>query len=293
MLPASAGTGPGDATADLSRKHLLQWDGPVLTVVGGKLTTYRAMAEETVDAVVARLGAAPARRRPRGCRWSAPRRAAALERVPAPRGWSPGTARRRRSCEALGTAAGEAGRPETVGELRFAVRHEGARTVADLLDRRTRIGLVPADRARAVGGGRAGAGRGALEPNSGLPGFRCTAAGSSPAAASAEDGGVPGAARRRRTPPAPGAAATSRQRCRPKVAVGPGAGSSASGDPGATCRVKAGTDGATATAPLLEPEGAPGPPSRRRSRGDRDDGAVRAHGRRRGTPASSAEKPMP
>jgi glycerol-3-phosphate dehydrogenase len=37
-----------------------------------------------------------------------------------------------------------------VGELRFAVRHEGARTVSDLLDRRTRIGLVPADRARAV-----------------------------------------------------------------------------------------------------------------------------------------------
>jgi glycerol-3-phosphate dehydrogenase len=42
------------------------------------------------------------------------------------------------------------GRPETIGELRFAVRHEGARTVSDLLDRRTRIGLVPADRARAV-----------------------------------------------------------------------------------------------------------------------------------------------
>jgi glycerol-3-phosphate dehydrogenase len=37
-----------------------------------------------------------------------------------------------------------------VGELRFAARAEGARTVSDLLDRRTRIGLVPADRARAV-----------------------------------------------------------------------------------------------------------------------------------------------
>jgi glycerol-3-phosphate dehydrogenase len=37
-----------------------------------------------------------------------------------------------------------------VGELRFAVRAEGARTVADLLDRRVRIGLVPADRERAV-----------------------------------------------------------------------------------------------------------------------------------------------
>jgi glycerol-3-phosphate dehydrogenase len=52
--------------------------------------------------------------------------------------------------EALGPAAVIAGRPETLGELRFAVRYEGARSVADLLDRRTRIGLVPADRARAV-----------------------------------------------------------------------------------------------------------------------------------------------
>ncbi|MCW2534872.1 MAG: glpD, partial [Modestobacter sp.] len=50
----------------------------------------------------------------------------------------------------LGTEPVVEGRPETVGELRFAVRAEGARTVADLLDRRTRIGLVPADRARAV-----------------------------------------------------------------------------------------------------------------------------------------------
>jgi glycerol-3-phosphate dehydrogenase len=51
---------------------------------------------------------------------------------------------------ALGDDLVIAGRAETVGELRFAVRAEGARTVADLLDRRTRIGLVPADRERAV-----------------------------------------------------------------------------------------------------------------------------------------------
>ena len=52
--------------------------------------------------------------------------------------------------EALGPDLVVAGRPETVGELRFGVRHEGARTVADLLDRRTRIGLVTPDRERAV-----------------------------------------------------------------------------------------------------------------------------------------------
>ena len=150
VLPASAGTGPGGATADLSRRHLLQWDGSVLTVVGGKLTTYRAMAEQTVDALVTRLG--------RGARRSltgrlplvgaAPR--AALERVKASSRLVARYGTEAPVVESLGTAAVTAGRLETVGELRFAVRHEGARTVDDVLDRRTRIGLVPDDRARAV-----------------------------------------------------------------------------------------------------------------------------------------------
>ncbi|OOL26951.1 hypothetical protein GQ85_41850 [Rhodococcus rhodochrous] len=35
-------------------------------------------------------------------------------------------------------------------ELEFAVTHEGALDVDDILDRRTRIGLVPGDRARAL-----------------------------------------------------------------------------------------------------------------------------------------------
>jgi glycerol-3-phosphate dehydrogenase len=149
VLPA--GTGPGDATADLSRTHLLQWDGPVLTVVGGKLTTYRAMAEQTVDAVVSRLGRGAARsltgRLP--LVGAAPR--AVLERVGAASRLVARYGTEAPVVEALGSAAVMAGRMETVGELRFAVRHEGARTVADLLDRRTRIGLVPVDRARAVG----------------------------------------------------------------------------------------------------------------------------------------------
>jgi glycerol-3-phosphate dehydrogenase len=150
VLPASAGAGPGDTTADLSRKHLLQWDGPVLSVVGGKLTTYRAMAEETVDAVVARLGRGAARsltgRLP--LIGAVPR--PALSRIPAPARLVARYGTEAPVVEALGPAAVVAGRAETVGELRFAVRYEGARSVADLLDRRTRFGLVPADRARAV-----------------------------------------------------------------------------------------------------------------------------------------------
>jgi glycerol-3-phosphate dehydrogenase len=38
----------------------------------------------------------------------------------------------------------------THAELRFAVRHEGALTPDDLLDRRTRLGLSAADRALAL-----------------------------------------------------------------------------------------------------------------------------------------------
>ena len=37
----------------------------------------------------------------------------------------------------------------TLAELVFGVTHEGAHDVADLLDRRTRVGLVAADRAAA------------------------------------------------------------------------------------------------------------------------------------------------
>jgi glycerol-3-phosphate dehydrogenase len=155
VLPESAGTargpwGPAPATADLSREHLLRWDGPVLSVVGGKLTTYRAMAEEAVDAVVARLGRGA--RRTTTARLplvgAAPRRA--LHRVAAPARLVARYGTEAPRVEALGPALVVAGRPETVGELRFAVLHEGARTVSDLLDRRTRMGLVPADRERAV-----------------------------------------------------------------------------------------------------------------------------------------------
>ena len=149
VLPASAG-GRGNATADLSRRHLLSWDGPVLTVVGGKLTTYRAMAAGAVDEVVARLG--------RGARRSPTARLPlvgaapplALGRVEAPGRLVARYGTEAPAVAALGAEPVVQGRPETVGELRFAVRAEGARTVADLLDRRTRIGLVPVDRARAV-----------------------------------------------------------------------------------------------------------------------------------------------
>jgi glycerol-3-phosphate dehydrogenase len=154
VLPApaagEAAQDPARPTADLSRRHLLAWDGRVLTVTGGKLTTYRAMAEQAVDAVVERLG--------RGARRSPTARLplvgaappVALARVAAPSRLVARYGTEAPVVAALGGDPVVAGRPETVGELRFAVRCEGARTVADLLDRRTRLGLVPAERERAV-----------------------------------------------------------------------------------------------------------------------------------------------
>ncbi|HEY9522195.1 MAG TPA: glycerol-3-phosphate dehydrogenase C-terminal domain-containing protein, partial [Thermopolyspora sp.] len=47
-------------------------------------------------------------------------------------------------------ALGEPVAGVTRAELVWAVRHEGALDAADLLDRRTRIGLVPEDRAAAL-----------------------------------------------------------------------------------------------------------------------------------------------
>ncbi|REE95175.1 glycerol-3-phosphate dehydrogenase/oxidase [Thermomonospora umbrina] len=144
-------------TADISRRHavLTGRDG-VVTVVGGKLTTYRRMAQDAVDAVIAARGltAGPCRTARLPLVGAAPR--ARLEALDAPARLvrrygteAPRVAALAREEPALaGTVA--PGLPVTGAELAWAVRHEGALDAADLLDRRTRIGLVPADREAAL-----------------------------------------------------------------------------------------------------------------------------------------------
>ena len=62
MKAASSGR-----TADLSRRHqVTRSDSGVITVTGGKLTTYREMAEDTVDELVDHLDGLP--RSARRCR---------------------------------------------------------------------------------------------------------------------------------------------------------------------------------------------------------------------------------
>lgn len=149
-------------TADLSRRHavLTSTDG-VVTVVGGKLTTYRQMAEDAVDRAVRLRGLAAGR-----CR------TADLPLVGAPpvglnprdalaRVEAPARLVRRYGVEAPAVLEAAArtvedplrpvvpGWPVTTAELLWAVTHEGALDVDDLLDRRTRIGLVAPDRAAA------------------------------------------------------------------------------------------------------------------------------------------------
>lgn len=159
------------STADLSRKHaVLTSRTGVVTIVGGKLTTYRRMAEDAVDAAVASAGlaAGPCVTASLPLLGAAPREALAED---AARAGDPGRARLIRrygadaglaltaSVEASGwseaellapIAPGHATIPTVWAELFFGITHEGAADVADLLDRRTRIGLVPADREVAV-----------------------------------------------------------------------------------------------------------------------------------------------
>ena len=128
----------------------------VVTVVGGKLTTYRRMAEQAVDAAVRRhrLAAPPSRTATLPLVGAAPR--AELARLDAPERLLCRYGTEAPAVAALSTVdsslAGPLapGVPTTGAELLWALRHEGALDVDDLLDRRTRIGLVPVDRAAAL-----------------------------------------------------------------------------------------------------------------------------------------------
>ena len=145
------------ATADVSRRHAVLGEpmGGVLTVVGGKLTTYRRMAQDVVDVIARRPGVA-----------AAPCRTTDLPAVGAQPSdlrlpGVPARLTRRYGAEAAAVAALADGRPELLApvapgvpvlgvELRWAVEREGALTASDVLDGRTRLGLVPAWRAAAL-----------------------------------------------------------------------------------------------------------------------------------------------
>jgi glycerol-3-phosphate dehydrogenase len=144
-------------TADLSRRHkVVASDTGMISVTGGKLTTYREMAEDTVDAVVKQLGDLP--RSARRCRTAKLRLVGATGT--APKGTSTHLADRFGS-EAPAIAALIAGDPSLGqplveglpylrAEVVHAARAEMARTVDDVLARRTRARLQARDASAAA-----------------------------------------------------------------------------------------------------------------------------------------------
>ncbi|OBJ60627.1 glycerol-3-phosphate dehydrogenase [Mycobacterium asiaticum] len=151
-------TGAG-RTADVSRDHAI-FESPtgVISVVGGKLTEYRYMAEDVLNHAISlrQLRAAPCRTR------NLPLVGAPANPGPAagPGRGIPGSLLARYGAEsATVVASARCERPTdpvadgidvTRAEFEYAVTHEGALDVGDILDRRTRIGLVPRDREKVV-----------------------------------------------------------------------------------------------------------------------------------------------
>ncbi|MFJ5548159.1 glycerol-3-phosphate dehydrogenase/oxidase [Streptomyces sp. NPDC093225] len=146
--------GGDGATADLSRQHAVR-EAPsgVITVVGGKLTTYRAMAEQAVDTAcrLRGLSAGPCRTRDLplvGAPGHPDSRPATRADAPAPLIARYGG--EARAVLAAATVPDPEGRIAeainiTRAEIEFAVTHEGALDVEDVLHRRTRIGFVAED----------------------------------------------------------------------------------------------------------------------------------------------------
>jgi glycerol-3-phosphate dehydrogenase len=152
-------TGAG-RTADVSREHaVVESPSGVISVIGGKLTEYRYMAEDVLDRAVESRGLTATDCRSRNLPLvGAPSNPVATLRSPVE---LPGSLVARYGAEAPNViSAASCGRPTAPvadgidvirAEFEYAVTHEGALTVEDIVDRRTRIGLVEADRHRVIG----------------------------------------------------------------------------------------------------------------------------------------------
>ncbi|GAA1857852.1 glycerol-3-phosphate dehydrogenase/oxidase [Brevibacterium marinum] len=142
--------GKADSGADLSRKHALLRDPrtDLLTIVGGKLTAYRRMAEDAVDAAVEAggLSAGACRTTTLGLVGSGTPASGLPEHLVRRYGTDAGTVTAYGDDDPGLNEPVRSGIPFSGAEIRFAVEHELAVTVEDVIDRRTRWGLVDADR---------------------------------------------------------------------------------------------------------------------------------------------------
>jgi len=152
-------TGDPKKSVDISRKaELYETSSGMLTITGGKLTTWRRMAKQTVDRLVEREGReAPCRTAeiPLGME-------ARPEDLEAPPGVGEDSVAQlafrygHAARAVLDIARNESklaapivpGRPDLLAEAAVAARVEQARSVADVLMRRTRLGILAAPQLR-------------------------------------------------------------------------------------------------------------------------------------------------
>ncbi|HEX6229442.1 MAG TPA: glycerol-3-phosphate dehydrogenase/oxidase [Solirubrobacterales bacterium] len=152
-------TGDPKKSVDISRKaELYETSSGMLTITGGKLTTWRRMAKQTVDRLVEREG------REAACRTAEiplgmPARSEDLEAPEAVGGEAVSQLAFRYGHAARAVldlawkdpklaAPIVEGRPDLLAEAAIAARSEQARSVADVLLRRTRLGVLAAPQLR-------------------------------------------------------------------------------------------------------------------------------------------------
>lgn len=159
-------TGDASSTAKLSREHTVDRPRPGLVVVaGGKYTTYRIMASDAVDLAAADLGGSipPSTTELRPLVGAAGWRAMWEDRGSAPPGldaadWEHLLGRHGSLAAEVAAlvendpslAARLDGSPYLEAEVVYAVTHEGALHLEDVLCRRTHLSIESADQARAV-----------------------------------------------------------------------------------------------------------------------------------------------
>jgi glycerol-3-phosphate dehydrogenase len=163
-------TGDPKKSVDISRKaELYETSSGMITITGGKLTTWRRMAKMTVDRIVER----DARDAP--CRTHEIPLGQAISADELPRVEGVPDASYRALASRYGHAAHEVlaiaadrgelaqpivpGLPDLLAEVALAARHEQARSIGDAMLRRTRLGLLAARELTAAdssGGGEAG-----------------------------------------------------------------------------------------------------------------------------------------
>ena len=136
------GSGAARNTAGLSREHVVLQEAPgFLTVTGGKWTTYRAMAEEVMAALVA-AGALPRAAREAHTDRQALHGAALSGASPVSLTAAPGLHLFGTEAASLAQAPGAEralGLGLTEAMVRFCARQEWAVTVEDMLARRWRV----------------------------------------------------------------------------------------------------------------------------------------------------------